>query len=127
MRLPFNPVAGLITVPTLLFGPTGKATLNLALDTGASRTLINEDLLIAVGYDPAQTGAQTKITTGSKVEAVSLVHTDKIKALGQERAGLLVICHTLPPSASVDGLLGLDFFRGLNLNLDFRSGIITLT
>jgi predicted aspartyl protease len=127
MSFPFNPASGLIIVPVLLFGPSGNATLNLALDTGASRTLINEDLLLAIGYDPTQNGAQTKITTGSKVEAVSLIPISKIKALGQERAGLSVICHTLRPSASVDGLLGLDFFRGWNLNLDFRSGLIALT
>ena len=34
--------------------------------------------------------------------------------------------HTLPPSASVDGLLGLDFFRGQILNLDFRTGVVML-
>ena len=28
-----------------------------------------------------------------------------------------LICHTLPPSVSVDGLLGLDFLRGQRLNL----------
>lgn len=127
MNFPFNSSAGLILTPTLLVGLSGTATLNLALDRGASRTLINEDLLFAVGYDPTQTGAQTKITTGSKVEDVALLPINKLRALGQERTGLLVISHTLPPSASVDGLLGLDFFRGLNLNLDFRSGLIALT
>jgi hypothetical protein len=33
-----------------------------------------------------------------------------------------VLGHTLPPSSGVDGLLGLDFFRGLCLNIDFRPG-----
>jgi hypothetical protein len=33
-----------------------------------------------------------------------------------------VLGHTLPPSAGVDGLLGLDFLRGQSLTLDFRSG-----
>jgi len=35
-----------------------------------------------------------------------------------------IICHTLPPTARVDGLLGLDFFRNTRLNIDFISGKI---
>jgi hypothetical protein len=34
--------------------------------------------------------------------------------------------HTLPPSAGVDGLLGLDFFRGQVLTVDFHKGMIAL-
>ena len=42
------------------------------------------------------------------------------------RQGLVVVCHTLPPSAGVDGLLGLDFLRNSRLTIDFRSGQIVL-
>jgi hypothetical protein len=34
--------------------------------------------------------------------------------------------HTLPPSAGVDGLLGLDFLRGMRFTADFRAGALTL-
>ena len=37
-----------------------------------------------------------------------------------------LICHTLPASVSVDGLLGLDFLRGQRLTIDFRAGRIAL-
>jgi hypothetical protein len=37
-----------------------------------------------------------------------------------------VLAHTLPPSAGVDGLLGLDFLRGQVLTVDFRSGRVTV-
>jgi hypothetical protein len=37
-----------------------------------------------------------------------------------------VLAYTLPPSLGVDGLLGLDFLRGLNLTLDFREGRMSL-
>ena len=37
-----------------------------------------------------------------------------------------LVCHTLPASAAVDGLLGLDFMRGKRLIIDFRTGIIDL-
>jgi hypothetical protein len=37
-----------------------------------------------------------------------------------------VLCHTLPPSATVDGVLGLDFMRGSRLLVDLRIGEVTL-
>jgi hypothetical protein len=51
---------------------------------------------------------------------------DRIKALDQERVRFPLICHTLPPSAGVDGVLGLDFLRVQCLTVDFRAGQITL-
>ena len=44
----------------------------------------------------------------------------------RERTEFPVLGHTLPPSAGVDGLLGLDFFRGQSLTLNFRTGQATL-
>jgi hypothetical protein len=46
--------------------------------------------------------------------------------MGQERNHFPVLAHTLPPSASVDGLLGLDFLREQVIQIDFRQGIISL-
>jgi hypothetical protein len=50
----------------------------------------------------------------------------RLTALGQDRIGFSVLAHTLPVSASVHGLLGLDFLRGGVLTIDFRSGQIAL-
>ena len=50
----------------------------------------------------------------------------KIEALGRELTQLPVLAHTLPPSAGVDGVLGLDFLRGQLLSIDFRNGRLTL-
>jgi len=68
-----------------------------------------------------------QVTTGSGVEFVPRVSLDKIVALGQERTTFPVLGHTLPPSAGIDGVLGLDFVRGQTLTVDFRTGTITLT
>ncbi len=127
MSFSFDPEFGLVIVQARLIGPSGAVTLNLALDTGASRTLLNKDLLISVGYDLADAVGHSNMTIGSNVEPVALIRVDNLTALGQERAAMIIVAHTLPPSASVDGLLGLDFLRGLNLNLDFRIGLIALS
>ena len=122
----FDPRRGLVIVRTELFGPSGSVVLRLALDTGASGTLVNAGLLVAVGYDPALAPTRVQVTTGSGVESVPRVEVSRIEALGQTRTGFIVLAHTLPSSASIDGLLGLDFLRGHVLHIDFLQGHITL-
>ena len=126
MNCPFDPQQGLIIVGAELWGPTGSAVLRLALDTGATSTVISVALLVAVGYDPALVSERVQITTGSGVEFAARVTLDKIVTLGQERMDFPVLGHTLPPSTGVDGLLGLDFLRGQQLTVNFRNGQVTL-
>jgi predicted aspartyl protease len=122
----FNTRHGLILVRAELFGPLGNIVLRLALDTGATGTTINAGLIMVVGYDPSSAPERVEMTTGSGVEYASRLSVSRISALGQERSKFPIIVHTLPPSARVDGLLGLDFFRAQELRVDFRNGIITL-
>ena len=126
MSFPFDPEQGLIVVRAELWGPAGSAVLRLALDTGATVTLVNVGMLVAVGYDPALAPERIQVTTGSGVEFAPRVTLEKISALGQEPTRFPVLGHTLPPSAGVDGLLGLDFFRNRILTLDFRAGEASL-
>ena len=126
MSFPFDSKQGLIIVSAELWGPSGSAVLRLALDTGATGTVISVGTLVAIGYDPALVPERIQATTGSAVEFVPRVILDRVVALGQERTDFPVLCHTLPPSAGVDGLLGLDFFRGQRLIVDFAGGRVTL-
>jgi predicted aspartyl protease len=127
MSVPFDAQHGLVIVQAAVDGPSGTGVLRLALDTGATRTVINAGMLVALGYDPALEPERIQITTGSGVEFVPRVSLQKLVALGQERTNCPVLCHTLPPSTGIDGLLGLDFLCGQMLSIDFRTGVITLT
>lgn len=49
MSVPFDPLQGLIIVPAELWGPTGSVVLRLALDTGATSTVVNVAMLVAIG------------------------------------------------------------------------------
>ncbi|MCZ0945238.1 MAG: retropepsin-like aspartic protease [Gammaproteobacteria bacterium] len=109
-----------------MFGPSGSVVLRLAVDTGATHTMINVGLLALVGYDPSLVPGRVQVTTGSGVEYAPRVLVNRIKVLGQERSGFPVLAHTLPPSAHIDGLLGLDYMRGQMLTIDFRQATLSL-
>lgn len=50
----------------------------------------------------------------------------RVDALGYSEEQFPVMCHALPPSAQLDGLLGLDFLRRNRLVIDFQAGEISL-
>src|SRR5262245_41197328 len=103
MSFPFTPQQGLVIVNAEVAGPSGNAVLRLALDTGATHSLINSAPLVALGYDPALAPTRVQVTTGSGIEFVPRITLSKITTLGQDQTGFPVLCHTLPPSATVDG------------------------
>ncbi len=123
----FRASHGLIFVSVEIFGSQGSAVLRLALDTGATRTMINSEHLIVVGCALNHDAEKVKVTTGSGVEFAPLVKLQRVVGLGQERVELPVLAHTLPPTAGIDGLLGLDFLRGHKLEIDFRQGRLWLS
>jgi hypothetical protein len=65
----FDPQSGLIIVRAELTGPSGSGVPRLALDTGATTSLVNVAMLVAIGYDPALTRERVQVTTGSGVES----------------------------------------------------------
>jgi hypothetical protein len=127
MTFPFNPQQGLIVVTATLEGPTVSSALRLALHTGATDTAVDARLLRAAGYDPAKAPTQVEVTMGGGIVYVPVLTVSKLTALGHVRTLFPILAHTLPPSAGVDGVLGLDFLRGQALTIDFRAGQITLS
>ena len=126
MTYSFNPHDGLIIVPVTLGGPQREVVVELALDTGATTTVINQSALQYAGVRLDKEGKPAEITTGSGIASVLEVRLARIHALGKKKTDFSILCHTLPPSASVDGVLGLDFLRGQRLVIDFRAGLLAL-
>jgi gag-polyprotein putative aspartyl protease len=126
MKFRFNRSRGPTRIRARIDGPTGSTNLILALDTGATRSLISVAPLVFVGYDPGLQPQRLQMTTGSGVEFVPTVKLERIWSLGKSRENLDIIAHTLPVSAGIDGLLGLDFLRGHRLSIDFSKGEILL-
>jgi hypothetical protein len=80
-----------------------------------------------MGYQRDSTEDRIQITTGSGIELVEIVRITQMMVLGKTITNFPVLAHNLPPTAAVDGLLGLDLLRRRRLTLDFRRGTITLT
>ena len=126
MNTPFVASHGPILIDATIWGPAGSRSIRVALDTGATRSLIRESVLAAIGIVAAPSGPTVQVTMSNSVQTVPLVEVDRIEALGKSRDRLLVTAHTLPQSAGVEGLLGLDFLRLRRLTVDFRRGYIGL-
>jgi len=122
----FDRDAALVVVEATLVGPEVSANVDLALDTGATDTLIDVAVLAGIGLDPEVHGVKTMMLTGSGVALVRTVVVPELSVLGKTRRRLAVVAHTLPPGSGVDGLLGLDFLRGTKLTIDFRRRTIDL-
>ncbi|MHC4540694.1 MAG: aspartyl protease family protein [Planctomycetota bacterium] len=125
MKIKFDPKQGLVVVPTRLYGPGTDVIVRLALDTGATSSMINWDVAVLLGYDPASEKERMQVTTGSGVEFSPRIVVKRMEVPGRHLENFPVLCHTLPPSATVDGLLGLDFFRGVRLVIDLQAGAIS--
>ena len=122
MTFRFDPHRRLIPVEVKIHGPRGEERVVLALDTGASRTLISPAPLAYIGCEVTPDAERISVTTGSQ----RVVTLPRLVALGYAVPNLTVLAHQLPPRSAVQGLLGLDFFAGCRLELDFRNGLIHL-
>lgn len=120
----FDPKAQTIRVRVRIVGPVQVVDAVLALDTGATTTLISPHILVSAGYDRSAAEEHVFITSATGIVYVPKFPIDSLEALGVSRP-LRVLATGLPPSAGIDGLLGLHFFRERRLTLDFRRGRIT--
>jgi len=127
MTYRFKPETGLVLASVRITGPSGEAVANMAVDTGATSTLVRDAILVSIGFDPAASTDRTSITTGSGIAFVPRVVVSRLEALGRTVNGFPLLAHTLPAGTGVDGLLGLDFLRGRRLVVDFRKGTISLS
>ena len=127
MSFAFDARQGLILVKVEVSGPLQTAILRLALDTGATRTVLDASAITTIGYDCGPAAKHTSLTTGSGVETVADVEVARLNALGMQVAPMQVLAHPFPPSAKIDGVLGLDFFRGKILSIDLQRGRIDLS
>lgn len=124
---PLNPNQSLIPVEVLLEGPEGRLLVHMALDTGATYTIVPTGTLRTIGYDPSLSPARIEFIAAGSVEHRPIVRVQAISAFGIRIPGLQVVCHDLPPQSPVRGLLGLNFLKHISLHLDFPQRKLNVT
>ncbi len=98
----------------------------MALDTGATYTVLSRRLLREVGVDLGRPIRRLELAMGAGLVPVEMFRIDELSALGHSRASFRVVAYDLPADLELDGLLGLDFLARRRLTLDFRRGSLEL-
>jgi len=122
----FNRKSALIVVPVTIKVGTEIAEYKFAVDTGATISLINTDIMTALGYKQEDSIRTIKTLTASKIETVNEFQIDNIMAIGLLRRNFKIISRPLPVGLGIDGLLGLNFFKDKELTIDFKLSEIQL-
>lgn len=113
----------ILTVYASVAGPRTWRGLKLAVDTGATYTMIPPDLLMDVGYSPARTTTYLELSTASGIVMAPLLEIREIKSLGMSAKNIRVVAHRLPPESPVEGLLGLNFLVHFGPFQDFHRSL----
>jgi predicted aspartyl protease len=122
----FDRKAALIVVPVTVKKEEKIWEFKFAVDTGATKSLIDADVMTKLGYKPQDCIGTTQTITASKRETVYEYSLDNIMALGLIRRNFKVISRSLPLGLGIDGLLGLNFFKHKELTIDFKLSEIQL-
>ena len=122
----FDRKAALIVVPVTIKTGTEIEEYQFAVDTGATISLINSTVMDSLGYKKENSIRTTQTITASKTETVYEYNLDNIMAIGLLRRNFKVISRSLPAGLGIDGLLGINFFKGKELTIDFKLSEIRL-
>ena len=127
MKLNFDPESPVIVITSTLTGINGKKKkIDMALDTGATYTMIPWDIAEVLGYKPGLSKKRVELITASGVERSPLITLNSISILKKKAKGVKTIVHDLPQKSYVDGLLGLSYLRNFEVKLNFKNGILEI-
>ena len=124
---------GSIFVPVQMNGPVVviPVTLNrtvdtfMALDTGATRTLVSQRVANSLGLNTSGSTATVETANGRVSVAVARLASAKVGEA--EVKNLLVMVHNFSSNPTLGGLLGLDFLRRFHVALDSRKQLLVLS
>jgi clan AA aspartic protease (TIGR02281 family) len=124
-KFKFNTKAPIIILTILLEGKgASRQKIRMALDTGATYTMIPWKTAEILGLEPELSKERIEIITASGVEKAPLVTLKSMVVLGKRIEEVIVVVHDLPSKSYVDGLLGVKSLADLKLKIDFNEGIL---
>jgi predicted aspartyl protease len=120
-----------ITVPVVMNGSSvivpvtfnGALGANLALDTGATITVVSRRIASSLALSPLGT---SKVGTVGGIVTLPLARLKSLKVGDAEVQDLVVSIHDFSPDPRIEGLLGLDFLKNFHVSLDARRNLLVL-
>ena len=106
-----------------------RAGLTLALDTGATHTVIDLTLMLLNGYDLTQADRMVEFETAKGPINAYIFRVAELTALGKTVRNVEISSYDFVGNNvifDIDGVLGLDFFRGTELTVNFKTSVISL-
>jgi Aspartyl protease len=108
----------------------GIDRLSLALDTGASHTVIDLTALLIAGYEIKDAIGKVQLETGKGIVEALVFSIKSLTTLGKTRYNMEVCSYDFMYNnvlLDIHGVLGLDFFKDTDLSISFKRFEITLT
>ena len=124
-ELHFDPDAPLLISPcTIEYRNIRRVWL--ALDTGASTTIIRESVLGDIGYSIEAMTETASFGDASTSHLVPKVTLRSFSLADARIDSLEALCYTIPEEHGIDGVVGLNFLRHFRITLNFEQGILSL-
>lgn len=105
---------------------TSRQIVPVALDTGATTTMIPPKVATDLGYDLSNPKEQVKFAAGRGTVSAKIITVRQLTAIGETVENIDVLCHNLPEGSVVEGLLGLNFLAHFNIDISFSTGTIEI-
>ncbi len=120
-RIPFSPGSPVLVNAKI----NGLEPIRLILDTGAERTMISPAVLSKLGLS-LENAAPVILKSVTGMSYANGVWVDFIE-VGETRVGPLLIVVYPADLKGANGLLGRDFLSNLNMTIDSKEKVVTLT
>lgn len=107
-----------------------KDRYTLALDTGASHTVLDLTPLLIIGYELKNALRTVEFETGKGIVEAYVFCVPQVSALGVTRKNFEICAYDFLANnilSDMDGVLGLDFFRNKDLFISFKRSEIEVS
>ena len=113
----------------IVIGKIDGYEIRLALDTGASDTVIDATALMIAGYNKSNALEETELETAKGIVAADIFDVKTLEVLGIKRRNFQLCSYDFLANnvlTDIDGVLGIDFLMGKKICIDFIRFEITI-
>lgn len=129
IKIPFPPQKyDFIVVPGVIYRANKQHIINFLIDTAASTTMIDPDIMKDIGYtrDCPEFVSPAKVSSPAGKEEGYRVKSEKILLYSMECVlrDIDVVC--IRPERNVEALLGVNFLKHFHYCIDHKDHVLTL-